>query len=284
MTLSEWDSVRKYGDFIKYIHNAIEWENVLFFTYPYFWDLIENWPFKRFLVHPDFDHRTFLRAGCARVIIPVRQGFEKSFAQLVEHFTLPTSPGDPGTLPADHPYVTIGEEMRNYAMTNFEHIPPANPDRNVRPLLYPLQQRAWLAIQQWTLLLEDYNSDHQPDRHATPPFAINQYPKSLDDLTSYATTRGIDTGPISTDPWGNPYVYKCPGDHGDYDLLTYGKHGPPPSGDGLDASVTSWADPLDQPITSWAEGNIVGRWNEYTPTGALDVAINLALPTSPQPA
>jgi hypothetical protein len=245
---------------------------------------MENWPFKRFLVHPDFDHRTFLRAGCARVIVPVRTGFEKSFAQLVEHFTLPTSPGDSGTLPDDHPYVTIGEEMRNYAMTNYEHIPPANPDRNVRPLLYPPQQRAWADIQKWMSLLDQYNAEHQPDPSAVPPFDQNYYPATFNDLKSYARTKGTDIASISTDPWDRPYQYKSPGDYADYDLYTFGKHGPPAGATGLDPNVTSWADPLDQPITSWAEGNIVGRWNEYTPTGALDVAINLALPTKPEPA
>jgi len=41
------------------------------------------------------------------------------------------------------------------------------------------------------------------------------------------------------DPWGNPYVYAMPGEHGDYDLLSYGKDGAP-GGDGADADVASW--------------------------------------------
>lgn len=27
------------------------------------------------------------------------------------------------------------------------------------------------------------------------------------------------------DPWGKPYIYKSPGDQGDYDLISYGKDG-----------------------------------------------------------
>ena len=45
----------EHGEFIKYIHNAIEWENVLYFTYPYFWDDNRLWHFKKFLYHPDPD-------------------------------------------------------------------------------------------------------------------------------------------------------------------------------------------------------------------------------------
>jgi general secretion pathway protein G len=41
------------------------------------------------------------------------------------------------------------------------------------------------------------------------------------------------------DPWGRPYEYRAPGDHGDYDLFTLGADGQD-GGDGEDADVTSW--------------------------------------------
>lgn len=41
------------------------------------------------------------------------------------------------------------------------------------------------------------------------------------------------------DPWGNPYQYRHPGEHGPYDLWTYGADGEP-GGEGEDADVTSW--------------------------------------------
>jgi general secretion pathway protein G len=45
--------------------------------------------------------------------------------------------------------------------------------------------------------------------------------------------------PAPADPWGRPYVYKHPGDHGDYDLMSYGKDGAP-GGLGEASDVTSW--------------------------------------------
>ncbi len=33
------------------------------------------------------------------------------------------------------------------------------------------------------------------------------------------------TKSVPSDPWGRPYIYKNPGEHGDYDLLSYGKDG-----------------------------------------------------------
>lgn len=44
---------------------------------------------------------------------------------------------------------------------------------------------------------------------------------------------------IPRDPWGNPYVYKIPGEHGEYDLLSYGKDGQP-GGTGEAADITNW--------------------------------------------
>jgi general secretion pathway protein G len=40
---------------------------------------------------------------------------------------------------------------------------------------------------------------------------------------------------VPLDPWGQPYVYKMPGEKGDFDLLSYGKDGKPGgSGEGTD--------------------------------------------------
>lgn len=44
---------------------------------------------------------------------------------------------------------------------------------------------------------------------------------------------------IPPDPWGRPYVYKSPGDNGEYDLLSYGADGQP-GGEGENQDVVSW--------------------------------------------
>lgn len=41
------------------------------------------------------------------------------------------------------------------------------------------------------------------------------------------------------DPWGHPYVYKSPGEHGEYDLISFGKDGQP-GGSGEAADITNW--------------------------------------------
>ncbi|MCD6419122.1 MAG: type II secretion system major pseudopilin GspG [Synergistetes bacterium] len=44
---------------------------------------------------------------------------------------------------------------------------------------------------------------------------------------------------IPRDPWGNPYIYRCPGEHGAYDIISYGADGEP-GGEGADKDITSW--------------------------------------------
>jgi general secretion pathway protein G len=44
---------------------------------------------------------------------------------------------------------------------------------------------------------------------------------------------------VPGDPWGNAYVYRIPGEHGEYDLLSYGKDGRP-GGTGEAADITNW--------------------------------------------
>jgi general secretion pathway protein G len=46
---------------------------------------------------------------------------------------------------------------------------------------------------------------------------------------------------IPNDPWGRPYMYRSPGEHGDYDLMSYGLDGAP-GGDGENEDVVSWKD------------------------------------------
>jgi general secretion pathway protein G len=47
-------------------------------------------------------------------------------------------------------------------------------------------------------------------------------------------------GTVPNDPWGHAYVYRGPGEHGAYDIVSYGSDGQE-GGTGTAADVTSWA-------------------------------------------
>ena len=44
---------------------------------------------------------------------------------------------------------------------------------------------------------------------------------------------------VPLDPWGKPYSYKRPGEHGEYDIVSVGKDGAP-GGTGEDADLGNW--------------------------------------------
>lgn len=73
------------------------------------------------------------------------------------------------------------------------------------------------------------------------------YPSMEQGLTSLVTRPASEEkwgGPylkkmVPLDPWGSPYVFKMPGEHGEYDLLSYGKDGQP-GGAGEAADIANW--------------------------------------------
>ncbi len=49
----------------------------------------------------------------------------------------------------------------------------------------------------------------------------------------------LESKSVPKDPWGNDYVYLSPGEHGDYDLCSYGADGAK-GGEGKNADICSW--------------------------------------------
>lgn len=73
---------------------------------------------------------------------------------------------------------------------------------------------------------------------------VGSPPENLDDLVSEPGNSGNWRGPYAkqsliTDPWGNPYEYRFPGQHGEYDIISYGADRSP-GGEGKNADINSW--------------------------------------------
>lgn len=77
---------------------------------------------------------------------------------------------------------------------------------------------------------------------------IGRYPteqEGLESLVERPPQLGAWNGPYLknrdalTDPWGKPYGYRSPGEHGDYDLYTLGADGKE-GGEGEDQDVANW--------------------------------------------
>jgi hypothetical protein len=94
----------EYGEYIKFVQTAIDWNNVIVFLYPYFWDTYWNQDEKLFLDHPDAIHREFLRAGAARIVLAIKPGFEEDVVSLLDQ-------GQLGKLPVNHPFQKIAADV-----------------------------------------------------------------------------------------------------------------------------------------------------------------------------
>ena len=71
---------------------------------------------------------------------------------------------------------------------------------------------------------------------------FKKYPTTSEGLEALLnTSRGnlLESSTIPADPWGNKWVYTCPGTHSDFDIVAYGADGQP-GGDGENADVESW--------------------------------------------
>jgi hypothetical protein len=72
------------GSYIKFFEQAFEWEMMTYLFYPYFWARKTEWLDKIGISDSDPLFADFLRAGAARIVIPVREGFEAAVAHFME--------------------------------------------------------------------------------------------------------------------------------------------------------------------------------------------------------
>jgi hypothetical protein len=257
-----------HGEAIKFVQHAVEWENMLYFLYPYFWSNpdkklgaesgkveeqseSEYWEFKKYLDHPDPIHRAFLKAGAARVVLTIRPGFENAFLAFL-NTPDPTNPQNIELLPSS-PYFSIAKEFEAYAKTNYQGIPPANPVENDRPLLSLKQKKAWEKMQEIMQYLEAYRLWTYPKQYQTWKDMGeimkllnwyyhehgNIYPPNLAELAQYFPDETVP----QTDRWGNKYDYVS--DQKEYRLVSYGADGKP-GGKDENADLASMLAPKPQ--------------------------------------
>jgi general secretion pathway protein G len=65
--------------------------------------------------------------------------------------------------------------------------------------------------------------------------ALSQRPGSVDAWNGPYLRGGV----VPNDPWGHPYIYRSPGEHGAYEIVSYGSDGQE-GGTGTAADIESW--------------------------------------------
>jgi len=74
-----------------------------------------------------------------------------------------------------------------------------------------------------------------------------RYPSTADGLQALVTNPGEAAAPnwkaqlrkLPVDPWNHPYQYAYPGQHGEFDVFTYGADGQE-GGEGINADIGNW--------------------------------------------
>ncbi|MEV6330547.1 hypothetical protein [Streptomyces sp. NPDC051909] len=77
-------AVREWGSVVAFFERAFEWENLMYTCYPYYWASPQRWQELLLTQDADPQFEAFLKAGAARVVVPVRPGFEAALAHYHE--------------------------------------------------------------------------------------------------------------------------------------------------------------------------------------------------------
>jgi len=239
LSKSTWSTMFQYQQMVKFINEAIDWEDLVYFVYSYFWDEPQAWDFIRNIRHPDSTRQAFLRAGSARIVLTVQPGYEQAWTSFVE---LGDLEGAVGLLPTNHPYMTIAQEIQNYANTYYPGIPPANPDGDPP---------------------DGTITTYSPDKVAASP----KHPVTLtvDFSTGFiiGSTVWIDTNDSNVQE--SQVVTAIP--DATHITLKRLQHA-------HDGSSTEF------PIVQATEaGVLIGEWYEYTPSSGTDIAVDSNLAT-----
>lgn len=244
--MMSWDQQR-----VSFINEAIDWDNVLYYLYSYFWDIPTCWDFIRQIQHPDATRQAFLRAGSARVVLTVRKGWEVAWTSFVETGEIPP----PGAISiGSDPYLTIAQQIADYDNTNYPGIPPANPDGG-GPIDDDTPQTGTTCA-----------TAIAPGATPATPVAI---PVASAADFAVGGTAIIDAWD-ATDPSTGKSIQET------QTITAVNTTTNTITVQGLSWSHSPANEPVEGPfpvVQASAKGLLIGEWYEYTPTSGTDIAI-----------
>ena len=102
------------------------------------------------------------------------------------------------------------------------------------------QTAARVQINAFMDALEFYKNDNHvyPDTEQGLT-ALVQRPTVGEEPKSWDPEGYLRSKTIPKDPWGDEYIYISPGEHGQFDITSYGRDGQE-GGEGYDVDITSW--------------------------------------------
>ena len=79
-------------------------------------------------------------------------------------------------------------------------------------------------------------------------FDLGRFPTTAEGMEALVRNPGnleawkgpyLSKSEVPLDPWGKPYVYRCPGQHGDFEIFSYGPDGVE-GGEGENGDIVNW--------------------------------------------
>ncbi|MBZ9605895.1 hypothetical protein [Phyllobacterium chamaecytisi] len=113
------------GAIIRFFEHAFEWDQIQYVFYPYFWARPGGWADRFRARNMDAELEDFLKAGYARVVVPVRVGFEAAVSYFMQEGRVWNDEGEP---PIDHPlYKPIVDEIKELTGGDRGEVPVGDP-------------------------------------------------------------------------------------------------------------------------------------------------------------
>jgi hypothetical protein len=98
------------GPIVRFLEHAFEWNNITYVFYPYFWARKSQWSQHLALKDVDPVFSRFVSAGYARVVVPVRKGYERHISIYLKTGLI--WPDGPAPIIGDAKYLPILMEMK----------------------------------------------------------------------------------------------------------------------------------------------------------------------------
>lgn len=129
------DDAKRDGEIIRFLETAFEWSQMQYIFYPYFWarqDFEQNqesnlkgWRDRFVEKNNDFTMQEFMKAGYARVVVPVRENFHDAVSYFIENGEVYFGLGEPKLF--NPLYVSITDEIKERTGADQGEIPIGEP-------------------------------------------------------------------------------------------------------------------------------------------------------------
>lgn len=136
------------GLYVQFFEQAFEWDKMSYLFYPYFWGRKEDWAINSQLSDTDPQFEGFLKAGGARVLVPVRRYYEASL--LHYHRTGEIWNGGESPTINNNLYVSIVDEMIEAADADLANAAPQGDPWEIKLPTELVRLQEDSALPDWT--------------------------------------------------------------------------------------------------------------------------------------